>query len=215
MEARRRERGTLPAVASLDGLDIAGLIQHGREAWWLEYKQSAPWDELRLKIVKAALAFANTRGGGYIVIGMRRLARDQYEGEGMSDEHLMTYDLDTVHAGVNRYAEPAVPLDCAAHEHDGKRFYVVAASEFEDVPVICTRSADGELQRAAIYTRARRIISSAPIDNQTDMRNLLDLATEKALERRVEHLRSIGLLPKEDPTVPTDREQFAIQREEL
>ena len=203
------------SVASLDGLTIADLIKRGREARWLEYKQAAPWDDLKLKIVKAALAFANTRDGGYMVIGMRQSENDQYEAEGMPAEHLGTYRLDDVQTWVNRYADPAVALDCAAHEHDGRSFYVIAVSEFEDVPVICTRDAGDELRRAAIYTRARRMVSSTPIERQDDMRALLDLATEKALERRVEHLRSLGLLPTEAPAVPTDRERFASQREEL
>ena len=202
-------------MASLDGLDVAELIERGRESRWLEYKQAAPWDDLRLKIVRTALAFANTQNGGHIVIGMRDLGGDQYEATGMTGEHLATYSLDTVQAGVNRYAEPFVSLDCAAHEHEGKRFYIIAVAEFEDVPVICTRDAPGELQRAAIYSRSRRVTSSAPIDNQTDMRALLDLATDRALGRRVAHLRSLGLLPNEPPTVLTDTERFASQREEF
>lgn len=202
-------------MATLDGLDIANLIDRGREAPWLEYKQSSPWEELLLKIVKAALAFANTRDGGYIVIGMKDLGNGRYAAEGMTDEHLVTYRLDDVQARVNRYADPAVALDCAPYEHDEKSFYVIAVDEFEAVPVICTREAEGELRRAAIYTRRTSPISSAPIDNQTDMRALIDLATERALGRQVTRLRSLGLLPRDAPTVPTDREEFASQREEI
>lgn len=201
-------------MATFDISNIASLIERGREARWLEYEQSAPWEELRLNIAKAALAFANTRGGGYIVIGMRALGNDGYEATGVQDEHLATYSLDTVQTGVNRYADPAVSLDCATHEHDSKKFFVIAVDEFDAVPVICTRDAERELRRAAIYTRSRRMAASAPIERQDDMRALLDLAADRALERRVGHLRSIGLLPREASTVPTDEERFARQREE-
>ena len=199
-------------MASLDGLDIAELIERGQEARWLEYKQSAPWEELALKIVKAALAFANTRDGGYIVIGMKDLGNDRYAADGMPDGHLGTYRLDEVQSWVNRYADPAVALDCAAREHDGKSFYVITVDEFEAVPVICTRDANGELRRAAIYTRPPRMVSSAPIDNQADMRALIDLATDRALGRQVAQLRSLGLLPLE-PAAPIDGDEFAKQRE--
>jgi len=201
-------------VASLDNLKLDSLIGRGREARWLEYKQSATWGDLRLKIAKAAIAFANTRDGGYIVIGMRDLGNDRYEPQGMTAEHLATYDLDTVQAGVNSYAEPFVSLDCAPFDHNGKTFFVIAVSEFEDAPVICTRGADRELRRAAIYTRSRRVTSSAPIENQTDMRALLDLATDRALGREVERLRSVGRLPPGPDPPSTDEERFARQREE-
>lgn len=202
-------------MASLDGLDVSDLIDRGREALWLEYKQSAPWDELKLKVSKAALAFANTRDGGYLVIGMRDLGNDHYEATGMTAEHLGTYGLDDVQAQVNRYADPDVSLDCAVREHNGKRFYVIAVDEFRDVPVVCTKGVDGELRQAAIYARRLAPISSAPIDNQGDMRTLLDLATDRALGREIQRLRSAGLWHSEPVAVETDSERFATQRGDI
>lgn len=182
-------------MPSPDGPAIDALIDAGRESANLEYKQSEPWERLSLQIVKAALAFANTRGGGHIVIGMKRLADDQYEAEGMVPDHLRTYRLDHVQAQVNRYADPAVSLDGFRHEHDGKIFFVIAVDEFEDVPVICRGgSEDGALRQAAIYVRSRRMNASAPIDNQTDMRALLARATEKALAARLQELARAGVV---------------------
>ena len=194
-----------------DGPDIDAFIDHGRESPALEYKQSAPWLELRLGIVKAALAFANSRDGGYIVIGMRRLAGDQYEAEGMRPEHLAEYALDTVQGFVNGYAVPFVSLDAAQHEHDGRLFFVIAVDPFEDVPVICTRDAGDDLRRAAIYTRSRRMVSSAPIDNPEDMRAMIDLATDRSVAR----LRARGLLPPVAAGVPSDEDQFDEQERSI
>lgn len=199
-----------------DGPDVDALIAAGRESPNLEYKRSAPWERLRLQVVKAALAFANTQGGGHIVIGMKRLADDQYEAEGMAPEHLATYRLDDVQTQVNRYADPAVSLDGFRHERDGKDFFVIAVDEFEDVPVICKRgSEDGELRLAAIYARSRRMNASAPIDNQTDMRALLARATEKALAARLRSLARAGITQLTVADVLSSTSQFEQERGDL
>lgn len=193
-----------------DGPDIDGLIAAGREAPNLEYKRSAPWDGIRLGIVKAALAFANTRDGGYIVIGMTRFPGDRYEPEGMTPEHLAGYTLDDVRSFVNRHAAPFVSLDATQHERDGKTFFVIAVDPFEDVPVICTSGA-GDLQLAAIYTRSRRMVSSAPIDNPEDMRALIELATDRAVAR----LRARGILPSVAASAPTNDDWFTEQERSI
>lgn len=199
-----------------DGPTTDALIAIGRESASLEYKQSEPWGRLRLQIVKAALAFANTQDGGHIVIGMKRLDDDRYEAEGMAPEHLATYRLDDVQAQVNRYADPAVSLDGFRHEHGGKTFFVIAVDEFEDVPVICRRDAgDGELRRAAIYVRPRGMNASAPIDNQTDMRALLARATEKALTARLRGLARAGITQFTVADVLSSTGQFAQERGNL
>lgn len=194
-----------------DGSDIDALIARGRESPNLEYKRSEPWDNLRLNIVKAALAFANTRNGGYIVIGMNPLGGGQYEAAGMMPEHLGGYTLDTVQTEVNRYAAPSVSLDAARHEHGDRTFFVIAVDPFEDVPVICTRDAGDDLRRAAIYTRSRRMVSSAPIDNPEDMRDLIELATDRSVAR----LRARGLLPPVAAGVPTDEDRFGEQERSI
>lgn len=201
----------MPAGSAIDA-----LIDRGRESPALEYKQSAPWRDLRLAIVKAALAFANTWSGGYIVIGMNGLDAGRYEATGMLPEHLAGYTLDTVQAEVNRHAAPSVSLDAAWHEHDGRTFFVIAVDPFEDVPVICTRDARDDrqravLRRAAIYTRSRRMVSSAPIDNPEDMRALLDLATDRSVAR----LRARGLLPPLATGVPIDEDRFGEQERSI
>ena len=182
-----------------------------------------PWADLQIGIVKAALAFANTRGGGYIVIGMEPLANGRYEMEGMTSEHLAGYALDDVQSFVNRHAAPFVSLDAMQHEYDGKTFFVIAVDPFEDVPVICTSGAEGlqlaafytrgsrDLQLAAIYTRSRRVISSAPIGNPDDMRALIDLATDRSVAR----LRARGLLPPLAAGVPIDEDRFGEQERSI
>lgn len=169
-----------------------------------------PWEDLKLQVVKAALAFANTRDGGYIVIGMTQLPGDRYEPEGMDPEHLGEYTLDKVQDFVNGYAAPFVSLDATRHGYGGKTFFVIAVDPFDDVPVICTSGA-GDLQQAAIYTRSRRMISSAPIRNPEDMRALIDLATDRAVAR----LRARGILQSVAPSAPTDEELFARQEGDI
>ena len=107
-------------------------------------------------------------------------------------------------------------LDGFRHEHDGKTFFVIAVDEFEDVPVICRRDGgDGELRRAAIYVRPRRMNASAPIDTQTDMRALLARATEKALVGRLQELARAGVVQLAVADVLSSTGQFERERGDL
>ena len=68
---------------------ITQWIIHGREERNLEYKSSLDWADAatKAKIVKSAIAMANLRDGGWIVIGVDRIVDDR--GGGMIREEWM------------------------------------------------------------------------------------------------------------------------------
>ncbi|HEX6087328.1 MAG TPA: ATP-binding protein [Thermoanaerobaculia bacterium] len=65
------------------------------ESQSVDFKQSAPWNALEHKIIRTALAMANLRDGGIIIIGVSE-SGDRWERTGISDEDLATYEVDEV-----------------------------------------------------------------------------------------------------------------------
>ena len=186
-------------------IDFSELIARGREETYLEYKEDQPWSTLKSAIVKTCLGLANLRGGGYIVVGMSQ-REGVFQPTGMAMDHVLSYDEEEIRAQVNRYAEPFVDVRVDRHETDGKIFVVVTVQEFAEVPVICRRDGDG-LRRGALYTRSRRQPETTLVDRPTDLRELLDLAVEKRLERLLQTFARAGV-PLTDITVADSERRF-------
>lgn len=202
-------------MPSPDGPDIGALIVAGRESPNLEYKQSAPWDDLRVNLIRTVLGMTNTRDGGTIVVGVAE--RDgAFHPDGMRGEHIASFPSEEdLRAAVNEFAEPLVEPLLDEREHDGKRFLVITVPEFDQEPVLCMKTR-GRLEKGELYVRSARTTETAPARRQpTDMRALLRLATEKAVIRELAWFRSIGLLPPETEAAPSAGAAFARQEEEI
>ncbi|MGA2231082.1 MAG: ATP-binding protein, partial [Tepidisphaeraceae bacterium] len=108
-----------------------------------EFKRSGPWNQLKFKIARAALAMANTHGGGLIVLGVQ----DDGQGctpAGMSGDHMETYNDDEIKTFVNQHADPYVSCSIYRAAIDEKKFIVIDVAEFEEFPVVCKRSCNDE-----------------------------------------------------------------------
>ena len=117
-------------------LELLGqAIAAGGESQRLEYKQSAPWSELKAKIVRTALAMANVRDGGLIVVGVAQVG-SEFSAIGMSDSDLATYKADEIKAAINSYADPPVAMEWVTVMFEGKTFGMLVIEEFDQFPVI-------------------------------------------------------------------------------
>ena len=169
---------------------LVGQLQHEQRS--VECKESCPWEKLKHKIAKTAMGMANSRDGGAIIIGVAK-TDNRLVPEGMSEKHRATYDPDEIQAFVNRYADPYVRLDVTDEGFEGMGFLQIFVHEFEDVPVVCKRSSGDELQQGAIYVRSYRIAETCKIQSQTEMRELIDMATEKGIRRFLERMQRAGI----------------------
>ena len=191
------------------------LILAVRESPSLEYKQSAPWKDLRIPLIRTVLGMSNTRGGGHIVVGMVENEDGACHPQGVDPDDLETFPAEEdFQAAVNGFAEPFVEPAMNTHDHDGKQFLIVTVPEFEYEPVLCTKAED-RLKEGALYVRSTRKPETVEVRTTTDMRALMRLATDKALGREVERLRALGLLPPGQVAGDTDREAFARQIEDI
>jgi len=181
-----------------------------------EFKCSAPWEDLKWKVARAALAMANIRDGGLVIVGVQ----DDGAGcvaTGMTEDHLRTFDDDEIKSFINRHADPYV--NCSIHRTivDGKRFLVIEVSEFDDLPVVCKRSANDAknraiLQNGGIYTRSYQKPESCLVQSQTEMRELVDIAVERGIRR------FLSLVDRSNLSVhpnPSDMDRFDEERAEF
>lgn len=170
---------------------IVRLINLLREERFLEYKQSMPWDALKEKIAKTAMAMANIPDGGTIIIGMTKNG-NLYEADGVVPEHLASYKVDDIQAYINRFADPFVKVQSTFVTVESKEFIAIVVAEFDEIPVICGRNST-DLREGTVYTRSNRIPESVPISSQTEMRELLELATDKGVRKFMRRAHRTGI----------------------
>lgn len=208
--------------------ELAARIAVGYEQAGIEFKSAASTKDkwIFAKIVRACLAMANRRDGGYVVIGVKEGADKSLEPEGLTAEQVTTWrDYDAVVHKINSYAQPSIELDIFARVVDGKLIVVVQVHEFELVPVLCSAQFDyindrtGKpetiLRRGACYVRSRQKPETAEIPGEQEMRTLLDLATSKAVERRIREIRDLGLIPRfaAEPIQESDERRYEKELE--
>ncbi len=186
------------------------IVSLGQEGMSTEFKTAHPWatDEFKSKIAKSILGFSNVRDGGRIIIGAAEQADNTYDFIGLEDADIKTWCYDDVAAFVSNYADPFVVFSIEQVPFDNKIFVVITVSEFSDIPVICKQNGKANLRKGAIYTRTHRMPETAEVPSQTEMREILDLATAK-LARKFLHTASyIGI---HVPSGPTNSDKYKKQ----
>ena len=199
-------------MTDLEFIQILGL---GHETSGVEFKGAGPRsnNQLFAQVARAILGMANRRDGGTVIIGVED-ASGVLNPVGLSSDDLTTWRYDDIADGITRYADPSVSFDLEVKEYNGNQYVVLDIEEFADIPVLCKRDYQGVLRNGACYVRSGRKPETTEIPTQTEMRELLQLATDKAVVRRLTENRRMGLIP-EIPLVVTDQERFDEQAGEL
>jgi predicted HTH transcriptional regulator len=188
----------------------------------VEFKRAAPLTDSQTvaRVARAVLAMTNTRDGGRIIIGV-----EEKDGKplavGVSPADLPSWKFDDLAAKIGPYADPSVTFTMSTVELDGMAFILLDVMDFDEVPVICRKGYDGAggtrvLRAGAIYVRGRPKPESIEVSNQTDMRELIDFATEKQLALFVRESLAAGTLTiPEVQRKPDDAVLFAREREQF
>src|SRR4051794_26762283 len=81
------------------------------------------------RVVRAAMAMANRRGGGTVIIGV---AEEQtgLNFKGLTPEELATWKYESIADGLNKHASPHIEFDRYEYEHEGNTFLVLDIHEF-------------------------------------------------------------------------------------
>lgn len=191
--------------------EIAAFIESGYEVRAVEFKGpgSTGDAEFVAKVARAVISLANQRDGGWVIIGVDEADPER---SGLSETQLAEWtDYDTLVDKINRYADPPVRLDRAQRNlPDGRDVVVLEVSEFDDVPVLAaTDSPKDVIRRGHLYTRSKRKPESTSTHTQNELREVLDLATQKQLRQFLQTARGAGL----EVAGPTDADRYAEETE--
>ncbi len=187
------------AISLGELIDIFSLPHEFRQ---VEFKEPGKFEGLFLiKIIKAILGMANSRDGGKIIIGVREDSNGNLERIGLDKDQLLSWKYDDLAAKVFSYSDPSVDFQMEQIEHKEKKYIVLSVHEFRDVPIICkkeyvhqdSRPSKYILRKGACYVRPGGKPETVEIPNQEEMRNLLDLATEKRLKNFLSMGKRAGL----------------------
>jgi hypothetical protein len=170
--------------------ELAAALALGHEQTGVECKAAGPrWDSnLFAQVTRAALAMANRRDGGFIVIGIRdddsSLAADP-----MSVDDLATWNHDEIADGFKAAADPGIAFTRMEREYQGHSVVVLQVRPFDTVPVVCTQTYQKTgvrgpgsfvLREGALYVRGRTKAESVEA-TPSDMRDILEFATQQRL----------------------------------
>ena len=160
---------------------IRELVRMGNENRNLDYKGAFSWDQpgndTKCELAKDVLAFANTRDGGVILIGVNDKSGDL---EGLTEEQYTSFDQTKLNNFVEKYTDPRHTSRVHRMVVDGKRVVVIDVPEFSELPILCACDANSSsnssrliLRKAALYMRTARATSEL-IEDADAMRELLN-----------------------------------------
>src|SRR5712692_3907863 len=181
----------------------------GRESRGVEFKGPGSRTDKHFfaRVVRAVIGMANRRDGGVVILGVEEHA-GVLNPVGLSREQLGTWNrYDHVAQALGNYTDPSVGFGVEVVHFEGDQFIVLRVAEFEEWPVLCAGEFQGQgqgrsqdvLRRGALYLRGRRSIETAEIPSLEELRELLELATEKQLRRFLSTAQRVGLRVEPQP----------------
>jgi predicted HTH transcriptional regulator len=194
---------------------LAELIAYGREQNSVEFKGPGPRTDrqLQAKVIRAMLGMANRRDGGLVIVGIAEDSESIHP-VGLSGDDLRTWKYDYIADAVAVYADPPISFEAGIVLYEEKKFLVIRVNEFDDIPVLCKRDYEKVLAEGALYIRSNRKPETTIVRSYADMRELLDLATEKRLRKFLATARAVGINIIEAAR-PSDEELFERQLGDL
>ncbi len=217
---RFARRGVTISTMSDPGLtletesDLVNYIVAAGENGAVDAKAPMKWEDVQVKASLAhdIAAFANSEGGGAIVIGKSQLEDNTFELTGLNADESASFDTANVANWVNSRFEPPIDFTCYSVVHEKKTFVVIKAREFAEIPSICTKECTVEKKRllecGALYVRTN---SGSSTKLQT--RDQLVALIARAVVKKQDQLREIFdrvLSGRSAENKPTDAAQFGV-----
>lgn len=200
--------------------ELREAIALGHEQPGVEFKGAGIRDDklFSARVIRGVLAMSNRRDGGHIVIGVK-----EDEGAlslvGLDDAERTTWHHDDIAAQVSRYADPYVTFTAEELTLDGKTVVVLTVAHCELGPVICKRAYNRDkvtvLREGAIYIRPRTKSESREVSSSSEMRELIELATDAQVRRFVARAYQAGMAPPSPADSANDSARFVAERGDL
>lgn len=199
--------------------EFAEILAIGREQPTVEFKGPGPKSDKHLfaKVTRAVLGMANRRDGGFVIVGVKE-DQSGLALAGLTAEQLASWSYDNLADGFASYAEPSVEFDREVIKYKRKKFLVIRVEGFTEVPVLCKKGYNKDreviLRDGACYIRPRRKPETIEVSTYADMRDLIDLATDKSLRRFIARAQAAGIPVTTHKTV-SDEDLFEEQNKDF
>lgn len=184
-------------------MHINELLSGRSENRVVDFKDAVSWKDkaFRVKVVKAALAFANTPDGGWLVIGVKD---DTAEVVGLSPDDLASYDTTQVNNFINEHADPPINATLTKESVEGKWVVAIRIPPFPLTPHLCKKDAS-DLTKGTIYIRDANN-SCSPVKETHQLREILDRAVRLNSDYMLAQIRGIMAAPLTSQRLPADFE---------
>ena len=175
---------------------VYNALDRCQESKSVDFKESAPWINLKWQIIRTALAMGNLRDGGIIVVGASE-RDDTWDLVGISSEHIATYEVDDIIDTINKFASPPIKIEVVNVSYRNENtFLVIQIHEFTDSPFVCKSNGPDDMKniRAGdVFVRPPGKPRTTRVTSAVEIQDLLELAAEKRARRILEVAHRIGL----------------------
>lgn len=116
------------------------------------------------------------------------------------------------------YADPFVDFSIYRFEHDTKKYIVIKVQEFERIPVICKKNyqyKNFHMKKGEIYTRSYRKPETIAVPSHNEMREIIDIATEKNTRELLKIINNIGISTNFKNQAESEEDNFYNQIKDL
>jgi len=182
--------------------ELEAKLEGQTESQNLEFKGDVAWDVKSL--IKDILAMSNLQDGGYIILG---IDDKSLERTGVSSANIETYNYDVMKDQIAPYVDPFVDfrLYCPK-DKNGKNYIVIRVFPFQQIPNIC-RKDGADVKTGVVYYRNNNgRPQSAAVSNSNDMRDIIEVATLKMMQKKKE----IGFIAKANDKNKLDEELMGL-----
>lgn len=198
--------------------EIETALSSGYELRGVELKGPGPRTDAHMfaKVTRAVLSMGNLRDGGHVIVGIDdRDPRGMLPGVGAPDlASWMAYD--DLARKLAEYADPPLRFDVASVDlSSGITVAVIQVFEFSDIPHLCAKDYPRVLRKGALYVRPRKVPETSEVASLVEMRDVIQLATEKGLRAYIEMVERAGLTlatSVREPQTPSDEEKYEAER---
>lgn len=162
--------------------ELEEKLEGATETQSVEFKDACNWNANAL--AKDILALSNVQDGGYIIIGVED---GSFNRKGITSQQKESYKIDVMKDQLTSFADPHVNFFVEfPKDRDQKEYAAIRVFQFEEIPVICRKDSTDTKAGILYYRNKNRRVESAPVSSSYDMRDIIELATVRMMQRKTE-----------------------------